>query len=216
MGGIESGAVLSDEFRIMWEIEEVNSENKQLVHRCYIDSGDSKDHGCVTRAFDHADGSISYIKDYLAGELDSYTEDDFLENLGMFFGVISHHIGDLCTPLHVGHYIDFNAMGFRSMASLHKKLESDIEKFSREASVKLSRPKTVRLSKKYFWDIAQTTYNNHFCRLESMYKNPEDSCMFEMVSEIISSALKHTRNVWHTILQKTRMTDRKWSLQPLL
>ena len=29
-GGIESGATLSDEFRIMWEIEEVGSDKKQL------------------------------------------------------------------------------------------------------------------------------------------------------------------------------------------
>ena len=114
-GGIESGAVLSDEFRIMWEIEDVNSKNKQLVHRCYVDSEDAKDHGCVTRALDHAEGSISFIEDYMAGELNSYTEDEFLENLGMFLGVISHHIGDLCTPLHVGHHIDFNALGFKSL-----------------------------------------------------------------------------------------------------
>ena len=215
-GGIESGAVLSDEFRIMWEFEEVKSNKRQLVHRCYIDSEDVKDHGCVTRALDYAEGSISFIKDYLTGDIDTYTEDEFLENLGMFLGIVSHHICDLCTPLHVGHHIDFNALGFKTMNRFHKKVERDIEKFSWDAKIRLNRPKTVRLSKKYFWDIATTTYNEYFCHLESTYQQHDYSKISEMAAGIISLGVKHTRNVWHTILEKTRMTDRKWSLQPLL
>ena len=215
-GGIESGAVLSDEFRIMWEPEDVKSNNKQLVHRCYVDSKDPKDHGCVTRTLDHALGSISFIKDYLDGELDSYTEDEFLENLGMFLGIISHHICDLCTPIHVGHHIDFKAIGFKSLSSFHKKVERHIERFSREATINLSRPKKVRLTKNHFWNIALSTYNEHFCSLDTIYRNPKDDRLLEMTSNVISKALKHTQNVWHTILDQTRMVDRQWSLQPLL
>lgn len=63
-GGIESGATLSDEFRIMWEIEEVGSDKKQLVHRCYVDSKDPKNHGCITRSLNHAEACIGFIESY--------------------------------------------------------------------------------------------------------------------------------------------------------
>ena len=34
-GGIEAGATLSDQFRIMWEPIEPGSKDRQLVHRCF-------------------------------------------------------------------------------------------------------------------------------------------------------------------------------------
>ena len=39
-GGIETGSTLSDDFRVMWEIIEPGRDEKQLIHRCYIDSDD--------------------------------------------------------------------------------------------------------------------------------------------------------------------------------
>jgi hypothetical protein len=215
-GGIESGAVLSDEFRILWEPQKVGSKGKQLVHRGYVDSDDPKDHGGITRAFDHSVGSISFIKDYLADELDCYTEDEFLENLGMFLGVASHHIADLCTPVHVGHKIDFKKAGFKSMSMLHSKLERDIQRLMLQANIKLTRAKSVRLSKKYFWNIAQETYDKHFVHLETLYNKNNQEGLLNMVSDVISSGIKYTRDVWHTVLTKTNMTKRKWSFQPLL
>ena len=59
-GAIEAGATLSDELKIMWEPEAAGFP-RQLVHRCYVDSTDIKNHGCVTRAWDHAEGSISFM-----------------------------------------------------------------------------------------------------------------------------------------------------------
>jgi hypothetical protein len=215
-GGIESGAVLSDEFRILWEIEEVGSKKKQLVHRGYVDSDDPKDHGGVTRAFDHSVGSISFINDNLADGLEGYTEEEFFENLGMFLGVASHHIADLCTPVHVGSKIDFKKAGFKSMSMLHSKLEHDIQRLTLQANIKLTRPKSVRLSKKYFWDIAQETYDKHFVQLETLYKKNNQDRLLNMVSDVISSGIRHTRDVWHTVLTKTNMTKRKWSFQPLI
>ncbi len=97
--GIEAGATLSDDFRVMWEPVSAQVQDRELVHRCYVDSDDPKDHGCITRALDHSEGSISFARSYLAGELQgSYNEEEFLENLGMFMGVLSHHVADLCTP----------------------------------------------------------------------------------------------------------------------
>jgi hypothetical protein len=37
-----------------------------------------------------------------------------------------------------------------------------------------------------------------------------------MVSNVISSAVKHTTDVWHTILDETKLADKEWSYQPLL
>lgn len=212
-GGIESGATLSDEFRILWEIEEVGSDKKQLVHRCYVDSKDTKDHGCVTRALNHAEGCIGFIESY---SKEDSTEEEFLENLGMFMGITSHHIADLCTPVHVGHKINFKLLGYSSLARFHNKVERDIFRFQNKSSIKFSKPKLVDLSDKYFWNIANNTYNNIFLKLESVYETKEEQSIIDISSQVVSNAVKHTTDVWHTILHKTKMTKRKWTMQPLL
>lgn len=199
-GGIETGATLSDVYRIMWEPESAGSKNKQLVHRCYIDSDDSKNHGCVTRACDHAEGSKSFVLEYLQdAESMGYTEDEFLENLGMFLGVASHHISDLCTPVHVGHKMDYLKAGSDSQSSFHKRVERDIVKFTNRAPIGLSKPKKVSLSKKYFLNIAKDTYSGLFLDLEDIYSNNNVSRKIDMTSSVISNSIRHTANVWHTI-----------------
>jgi len=215
-GGIEAGATLSDHFRIMWEPEELNSKQKQLVHRCYIDSKNPKDHGCVTRAYDHADGSIAFIRSYQNNELDGYSEIEFLENLGMFLGVTSHHIADLCSPVHVGSKIDFKSLGYSSLSRFHNQVERDIKRYSRNISVKFSKPKIVNISKNYFWDIADFTYHNYFLKLENIYKEKNETKIIAMTSNVLSLAVEHTLNIWHTILTNTEMVKKKWSLMPLL
>ncbi len=216
-GGIESGATLSDEFRIMWEPEVAGAKNKQLVHRCYIDSSDSKNHGCVTRAWDHAEGSKSFIRGYLEDD-DSmgYTEDEFLENLGMFLGIASHHISDLCTPVHVGHKMDYLNAGSKSQSAFHKTVERDIVRFSNQATIKLSKPQKVSLSNEYFFNIAKDTYASLFVNLEEIYAKSNVDGKVEMTSWVISNSVRHTANVWHTVFVETGMKGRKWSMQPLL
>lgn len=216
-GGIDSGSTLSDEFRIMWEIEDVGSENKQLVHRCYVDSHDSKDHGCITRVLNHADGCISFINDYLEDENgNGYTEDEFLENLGMFLGITSHHIADLCTPVHVGHKIDYKGLGYTSLSKFHNKVERDIFRFQNQASIKFSKLKLVEFSENYFWDIAKDTYQNIFLKLDEIYKSKDEQQIADISSKVLSNAVRHTTNVWYSILKKTKMTSKKWSMQPLI
>ena len=216
-GGIESGATLSDEFRIMWEPDTPDSKTRSLVHRYYVDSDDPKDHGCVIRALDHSAGSIDFINSYYRGELEGvYNEIEFLENLGMFLGVASHHISDLCTPPHVGHKIDFEKIGFKTLKALHSKVEKDIDRYYSSATIKLSTPKKVKLSKRYFKNIAEDTYSKSFLNLDSVYKNNDQPKRIEMVSSVISNAVKHTTDVWHTILMETNMAEKDWSYQPLL
>ena len=131
----------------------------------------------------------------MAGDIESYTEEEFLENLGMFLGVVSHHIGDLCTPIHVEHKIDFKKMGFESLSKLHKKIEQDIEQMALQANVRLTKSKPIRISKNYFWDIPMETYEKHFILLEALYLKPEEKKLLEMVSEVASSGVKYTWNV---------------------
>lgn len=216
-GGIESGATLSDEFRIMWEPEVVGSKSKQLVHRCWVDSNESKNHGCITRAIDHAEGCISFINDYLNGDLNgAYNEVEFLENLGMFMGITSHHIADLCTPVHVGHKIDFKALGYSSLSKFHNKVERDIFRFQNQSLIRLSKPKNIKLSSKYFWSIANETHENFFLHLPSLYRKKDTDSIIDMSSQILSNAVMYTSNVWHTILHDTQMIEKKWSMQLLI
>ena len=216
-GGIESGATLSDEQLIMWERIDLETEEKQLVHRCYIDSENTKDHGCVTRALDHTEGSISFIEDFKAGELEgAYDEIEFLENLGMFLGIGAHHISDLCSPVHVGHKIDYQSLGFKTLPKLHQRVEKDIEKYQRRAQITLNTPKKIKLNKEYFWDIARKTYEQQFLNLNSIYSSTDDAQIMEMTTIAISQAVKYTSDVWYTILKTIKMDEREWSLQQLL
>jgi len=49
-----------------------------------------------------------------------------------------------------------------------------------------------------------------------IYPHAEDELLMEMASDVLSQAVGHTKDVWHTVLLSTGMTDRKWSKQPLL
>lgn len=215
-GGIESGATLSDEFRIMWEPVAAGRKERELVHRCFVDSDNPKDHGCITRALDHSEGSVSFIQSCLSGGLSGYTEDEFLENLGMYLGVASHHIADLCTPVHVGHQMDYKRARARSRSAFHKKVEKDIERLAPKCSLRLYPPELVELSKDFFWGIAQETYKTVFLPLEAIYYDHDEGGLLDIVSLAVSRAVRHTRDVWHTVLSNTAMTDRTWSMQPLL
>jgi hypothetical protein len=216
-GGIESGANLSDEFKVMWEIQEPGNPTKQLVHRCYIDSKKPKDHGCVTRAFDHSVGCIMFINDYLAGELDeAYNEEEFLENLGMYLGIACHHISDLCSPVHVGHKIDYKSLGYKSLARFHAKVERDLDRLSKQVTLNLRKSKPVELTTEYFWGIAQETYDKVFLSLEEVYVSAKEEKLFELTSVSVSAAVNHTVDTWDTIISKTKLQDRDWSLQPHL
>lgn len=214
---IEAGATLSDHFRIMWEQEEPGSKDKQLVHRCYVDSTDIKNHGCITRALDYTQGTISFIEAYLEGQLEgAYSEEEFLENLGMFLGVASHHIADLCTPVHVGHKIDPQSFGYPSLSRLHTKVERDIQRFSKNFILKPVEYREVIFTKEYFWQIAKETYDNYFLLLPEIYTPPMPDKIKGMATDVVTSATKHTINTWKSTMSSTNMLERIWSTEPLV
>ena len=211
--GIDDGATFSDDFRIMWEADILNSNEKVLVHRCYVDSNLNKDHGCSHRTFMYADGAIDFIEK-CSNDSVSTSEEEFLETLGLYLGIICHHIGDLCTPLHVIKNVSTKEMKFKSRKSLHDRMERDFDKCSLEALVKLEKAEKVELSQEYFWEIAKYTHENYSTKLPEIYQSKDS--IHQMVSDLLSKAIKHTRDVWHTVLHESKMTDRNWSFQTLV
>jgi len=153
----------------------------------------------------------------MAGELEgAYDEESFLENMGMFLGVTSHHIADLCTPVHVGHKIDFESLGYSKLSQLHQKVERDISRLINQADLRTTKPVLVDITKDYFWGVAEETYEQSFLQLEKIYSSNDEGSKQRMVSHVLSRAVKHTANVWHSVISRTNMTQRKWSMQPLL
>lgn len=213
--GIDSGATLSDDFRIMWDFDLSDSEKRKLVHRFYVDSDNLKDKGCVPRIVMHTEGVIDFIKVY-EPEDEGYSEIEFLENMGMFLGIISHHIADICTPLHVGKKLNHKAASFKSRKSFHDRIEKDIEKYSSQAQLHLTPCVEIPVTEAHFEGIAIQTYQKYFLTIEDIYRNNNNSLIYEMSSDLINTAVIQTRDTWHTVLQVTKMTENKWSYQPLL
>lgn len=201
----------------MWEKIDPSRGEKQLVHRCFIDSEDPKNHGCVTRAHEHAIGCVGFIEQYMADELhDAYTEESFLENLGMFLGITSHHIADICTPVHVGHKMDYRRAGSPSASKFHARFERQMARLARGATVQLHKPVRVEMNRKYFWNIARSTYEDLFLRLEDIYAKNDQAGLQEVTSEAITRSIRYTADVWHTVMLDSGICNRKWSGRPLV
>ncbi len=215
--GLEAGATVSDEFRAIWDIAAAGEQRKHLVHRAYVDSDDPKDHGAARHALDYSTGSLSFAETYLAGELrDAYTtEECFLENLAMFLGIVSHHVADMCTPVHVGHKMDYRRAGSRSAAAFHKKFERQMGRLAYRARLTIKKPEVVDLTHEYFWSIAECAYAELFLPLESIYAENDQDGKRTVTSKALSLAVQHTADIWHTVLTRSGMADQEWSESPL-
>jgi len=60
----------------------------------------------------------------------------------------------------VGHKVEFKKIEFRSLKALHIKIEKDIDRYSNKIRIKLSPQVKVKLSTRYFKNIAQQTYES--------------------------------------------------------
>ena len=108
-------------------------------------------------------------------------------------------------------------LGFNYGIRQHdSQVERDIDRSLFSSQIQFYKPKIVNLTKPYFKSIAQNTYNNHFLNIENIYFDKNKEEVQKMVSQILSNSIKYTTDVWHTVLSKSKMTDRKWSMQPLL
>jgi len=134
----------------------------------------------------------------------------------MYLGITSHHIADLCTPVHVGHKMDYLRAKSKNKAGFHGRVERDIARFAQKVPILFYKPKIVKLTKSFFKRIAGDTYSTIFLRLEDMYAHSSTNEIQEMVSQVISQSVRHTADVWHSILTASGMLNRKWSMQPLI
>jgi hypothetical protein len=216
--GIEAGSTMSDYFRVMWDIVAPTGNEKHLIHRCFVDSDNPKDHGCAIHAYDYATGCSGFIEQYMAGELDDAytTEESFLENLGMYLGIVSHHIADMCTPVHVGHKMDYRRAGSESARKFHSRFERQMGRLARQATVSLRKPARTPLTQDYFWEIAHSTYEDLFLPLEQIYADNDLEGLQEVTSEAISRSIRCTADVWHTVMADSEIRSRKWSQEPFI
>lgn len=213
--GIESGATLTDEFRAYWDKVGPDGQS-QLVHRCYIDSDKKKHRGSVFLLENYTTRSIGFVEAFLDGQLEgAYTEVSFLENFGMYLGIISHHLCDLCTPVHVGHKLDYEKLGYKSYSRFHQKLERDIARYAKKVEIALRKPKRVALNRNHFLEIAQKTYENQFLDLEKLYMSGQDAGIVNMCAKCINDGIRHTVDIWYTILKESKITDHDWTREQL-
>ena len=154
----------------------------------------------------------------MSGDMaDAYpTEESFLENLGLFLGIASHHIADLCTPVHVGHKMDYRRLGYETYSKFHAKLERDLGRLARTSTITLAKPAVVNLDRDFFWSIAEDTYERHFCRIEDVYASGDAEALQALMSEVLGRAVQITGNVWFTVLKRGGMLTREWSQAPLV
>lgn len=214
--GILDGATLTDEFRAYWD-PMGDSDRKHLIHRCFVDSDDPKNHGAIEHLLNYSTGSVGFVGLFLDGDLgDAYSEVSFLENFGMYLGIVSHHICDICTPVHVGHRLNFRKLGYPTLARFHGKVERDIARFARPGQVTIPQPQKVQLTGEYFWSIAKSTYDEQFTTLEDLYLDDDREGIAAMSRRSISRALKHTVDVWATIMSESGITAHNWTIEPLI
>ena len=214
--GILDGATLTDDTRAYWD-PMGDTKRKHLVHRCFVDSDDPKDHGAIEHLFNYSTGTVEFVPLFLNGSLkDAYDEVSFLENFGMYIGIVSHHICDLCTPVHVGHKLNYERLGFPSLSRFHSQVERDIAQYVRTGQVTIPEPSKVSLTEEYFWMIAKTTYAEHFTVLEDIYRDKDQEAVIAMSRRVSSRALKHTVDVWSTIISESGIKEHKWTTEPLI
>lgn len=213
---IQAGATLTDEVRAYWD-PMGDTDKKHLVHRCYVDSVNPKDHGAIEHLFNYSTGTTGFVDAYLGGDLDgAYDEITFLENFGMYLGIVSHHICDICTPVHVGHKLDYRELGYKSLSRFHQKVERDIARIVRPGPLMIPDPELVSLTKEHFWSIAETTYSKHFTILEDAYLDGDETAIVDMTQSIVARGLKHTVDVWSTIMVKSDIWEHEWTVEPLV
>lgn len=205
--GIKEGASLTDEFRWYWEMDDGNVGRRIRMHRCYMDSDDHRDHGCPVQIVRYATGIPGLLEGWVDGTLaDLYDDDElFFLNAGSYFGIVSHHIADLCTPVHVGHAVHPTVFGYRSRAGLHSRVEADLDRAA--ASIDSLQPFTPQPNLptvQTLESVASKIYRDFYLRMASVYRPlqpaPVRAAFF---SGCIVAAAKLTAEIWLGILTST-------------
>ncbi len=200
--GIDLGASLTDEFRMYWDMDNSGKKTRVRMHRCYMDSSDPKDRGCAVQITRYVDGIPGFFDQWESGELEgAYDEEEFLVNAGAFLGVLSHHIADLHTPVHVGSSLPLSSVGYRKRAGLHSRVEADLDYAA--ATIDGISPYTPR-PQEFNIDMLETTaqriFDDYYLRLSDIYgplASPPIRAAF--FAGCIVDAAKLTADSWMTV-----------------
>ncbi len=200
--GIETGTTLTDEFLWFWDTDDHKGTISQiLMHRCYMDSDSPNDRGCPLQIVRYARGIPGFFEEYAAGGLHDYEEESFMVNAGAYLGVVSHHVADLHTPVHVGCRLPMSTVGYKTRQGFHSRVEADLDYTARTvASIKPYVPSSIVLSDEAFLAVAQRMYEEFYLKLPTVYGPPTSrDVRTQFFQDCVSCAAKVTADVWTTV-----------------
>jgi hypothetical protein len=205
---LQGGATLTDFARTFWEPADSVGEGKRaLVHRYYLDSPHARDRGVISQIINYAFGTISYIQEEGENPLTEAERGLFHGQVALQFGIISHHIADLCTPVHLGDTLNAHLERLTSRGSFHSYYERALERYSRQARLDIDREaREIPLEPQTFESIARRIYEEVYLQLPSLYA--DESQNLERIQALarwcFATAVDTTSDVWYTIATQTR------------
>jgi len=184
----EDGVFVPDK-HIMWHCDPAEpAENKNppkhLVHRYYIDIDDSFDRKgrLLEMIWMYTDGIISFVQDGAEVSSAYPTIDNLVENWVLYVGMLTHFLGDICTPLHVGICQDNH---FKEIAGkkYHSKIEQALWNYHKNHNINDIDIMKCNLNTKQLTEIAQKTYEDYLLLVNLYPLQPETKNDFRDLSE---------------------------------
>lgn len=184
----ETGVEVPDKY-IMWHCdpltptEKGNQPKRHLVHRYYLDVDDSfnRKGRLIEMIWLYTDGIVSFIQDDLETSTAYPTIENLVENWVLHIGMLTHFLGDICTPLHVG---ICNSNHFRELSGkkYHSKIEQALWRYHKNQDVNELDIKKCNLNTKQLIGIAKTTYNDYMLLVNLYPVQPETKIDFRDLS----------------------------------
>ncbi len=200
---LQGGATLTDLARTYWEPDDsLDKGQSSLVHSYFIDKADPRRRGAIAQIIRYVKGTVSFIEE-VGKEAEGWeSRDQFHGQVALYLGILSHHIADLNTPVHVGHALNSELERITSNKDFHKYYERELEKYSRQADLISHRePNSVRLESATFETMARKTYEEVYLQLPSFYANREENenQIRELAHSCFVRAVEITADLWYTI-----------------
>ena len=200
---VEAGLDAPDRFNIWGRDPAIPTDQKAekvLVHRYYVDASNEKTKGgLIPEILMYAEGIISYIKDTAFenpyDDLKDHKEDWFFQ-----FGILSHYIGNLCTPMHIGH--SYNSRLNDLIKNFHNRYERNLEKFTKNRlTPPLKRYTKIALTHFALENIAKRTFEKHYIKLYDLYSEIEKNrnLIKFHAEQVFDNAVLNIAKIWNAI-----------------
>lgn len=173
INSFESGLDIPDRYMI-WERDpkepaEKGVQPKQLVHRYYLDANNDRKRGrLIDQIWTYTEGIISFLGEG-ADLSEAYSSvENLAENWVLYFGMLTHFLGDLCSPLHVGNCLDGE---FRKISGnrYHSKIEQAMWRYHKDVKVTIGCTDTnTTLNTSQLVEVAEKTYVEYLL-LKTLY-----------------------------------------------